>query len=219
MRRKTIILLLAATGLIVAAGPADAAPMATATGTRPAGEDCGAVRLTSDLPAPPVGRSARQTVTIGANCQVVRGPVEFVSTPAVNALDATATYHTSSEMYDCCRILMTALYTDSTVSTAGGLVTGSSTTISTRHNREPWNAGWSVASTSNKGGCPAECAAASHTGHAEFSYRGIFDPTGHYYANIHDTSVVLNGDGSATCTETVDLRHSFIGWNWQHTCA
>ncbi|MET8151295.1 hypothetical protein ACIBSW_31760 [Actinoplanes sp. NPDC049668] len=202
MRPEITILLTVATGLVVAAGPADAAPAAA--------EECGAVLLTSELPAPPAGRIARQAVTIGANCQVVRGPVEFVAAPAAKAFSATATYRTSSEMYDCCRILMTALYTDSTVG---------STTMSTHHNREPWNAGWSVTATSSNGGCQAECGAATYASHAEFSYRGIFDPTGTYYANVHDTSVVLNGDGSATCTQAVRLRHSFIGWNWQHTCA
>nr|BFE76168.1 hypothetical protein GCM10020092_094690 [Actinoplanes digitatis] len=172
MRLKITILLLAATGLIVAAGPANAA-------AQPSAEDCGAVRLTSDLPAPPAGKIARRAVSIGANCRIVRGPVEFVTAPAVNAFDATATYHTSSEMYDCCRILMTALYTDSTVSTSGGMVTDSSTTMSTHHNREPWNAGWSVTATSTSGGCRAECAAATYAYHAEFSYRGIFRPDGY----------------------------------------
>jgi hypothetical protein len=122
-------------------------------------------------------------------------------------------------MYDCCNILMTALYTDSTATTSGGQVTASSTAISTHNNREPWDAGWSVAGTSGTGGCSAACAAATYTEHAEFSYQGIFDPTGVYYYNTHDSAVVLNGDGTATCTQSVTLKHTFVGWNWQHSCS
>ncbi|MBM0276146.1 hypothetical protein [Micromonospora tarensis] len=160
----------------------------------------------------------RQSISIGADCRVVTGPAEILPAPAGKARLAAASYHTYSEMYDCCGIVMSALYTDSTSTTAGGAVTSSSTSFSTHVNREPWNAGWSVRTATSSGGCATACPSASYDHHAEFSYQGIFDTTGDWYYNVHDSRVVLNGDGTATCQQSVNLRHTFIGWNWVHGC-
>jgi hypothetical protein len=214
--RRTITALLTAAAVVILAAPAASASAPAAAPEPP--RTCGAIRLTGDLPVPPPGLVARRSVTVGADCRVVEGPVRLVAAPATKARLAAATYHTSSEMYDCCGIVMSALYTDSTAATAGGQVTSSSTAISTHVNREPWNAGWSVQTATSAGGCAAACPSAEYTHHAEFSYQGIFDPTGNWYYNVHDSAVVLNGDGTATCRQSVTLRHSFVGWNWAHTC-
>ncbi|MDG4810771.1 hypothetical protein O7634_28785 [Micromonospora sp. WMMD1120] len=211
MRRLLAALLTTATAVILVPGTASASPRATTT------QPCGAMQLTGNLPAPRPGTAVRQSISIGADCQVVTGPAQVVATPNSRARLAAA-YHTYSEMYDCCGIVMSALYTDSTSSTAGGAVTSSSTSFSTHVNREPWNAGWSVRTATSTGGCVTACPSATYDHHAEFSYQGIFDATGEWYYNIHDSRVVLNGDETATCQQTVNLRHTFIGWNWVHGC-
>jgi hypothetical protein len=199
MRRTVLALLAIVTAIALTPGPA--------SGSSPAPpRSCGPVRLTGSAPVPPPGRVVRQSVSIGDDCRVVTGPVEFLAAPPRAARLASAPFHTYSEMYDCCGILMTALHTDSTAA---------STTYSTHANREPWDAGWSVRAAT---GCAADCPSGRYDHHAEFSYRGIFDVTGAWYYNAHDSAVVFDGDGTATCRQTVTLRHSFIGWNWVHGC-
>ncbi|MCU7728359.1 hypothetical protein ODJ79_32000 [Actinoplanes sp. KI2] len=188
------------------------------------GSACPEVRLTADLPAPPLGATVRQSVTIGDDCAAHLGPVEVVpaARTAARSLAAGAaprTFHSFSQMYDCCNILMTALYSDHTWSTGDGLVQAADSRVSTHVNREPWDAGWTVRESTGSGGCTGACPAATFTAHADFTYRGIFDVTGTWYANTHDSSVVLAGDGTATCRHTVDLRHTFIGWHWEHGCS
>ncbi|MBM2620901.1 hypothetical protein JIG36_35910 [Actinoplanes sp. LDG1-06] len=208
MRRTFVALAVAVAALVLTPGAAAASPSAP-------DRDCGTIRLTGSLPKPSAGTSVRQSVTIGPDCRVVTGPVTVA--PAARAA-AAAPFHTYSEMYDCCGIVMSALYTDSTATTAGGQVTSSSTTWSTHVNREPWNAGWSVSTASSSGGCAGACPTATYNHHAEFSYQGVFDPTGDWYYNVHDSKVVLSGNGTARCEQSVTLRHSFIGWNWVHGC-
>jgi hypothetical protein len=211
MRRTFVALALAAAAVFLAPGPA------AASASTP-DQSCGALRLTGSLPAPPAGKAVRQSVTIGPDCQVITGPAKVVAASPAARTAAAAPFHTYSQMYDCCGIVMTALYTDSTATTAGGQVTSSSSTRSTHNNREPWNAGWSLVSATGSGGCAGACPAAEYNHHAEFSYQGIFDATGNWYYNVHDSKVVLNGDGTARCEQSVTLRHSFIGWNWVHGC-
>ncbi|GAB1640721.1 hypothetical protein KRMM14A1259_11440 [Krasilnikovia sp. MM14-A1259] len=217
------------------AGPALADP-AQADLAR-GGTACPEVRLTSDLPAPPAGAQVRQSITIGDDCVAHPGPVEVVAAPrslarvgareqaeqaAASAEQAAATprtLHSYSQMYDCCNILMTALYSDHTWSTADGLVSAADSRVSTHANREPWDAGWTAHDVTGAGGCAAACPTATYTARAGFSYRGIFDVTGAWYANTHDSTVVLTGDGAATCRHSVDLRHTFVGWHWEHGCS
>ncbi|MET8090849.1 hypothetical protein [Micromonospora sp. NPDC005220] len=211
MRRILTALLTTAAAVILVPGTASASPAEPT-------QSCGPIQLTGSLTLPEPGTVIRQSVSIGDDCQVVTGRAQVVAAPTGRTRLAAAPYHTYSEMYDCCGIVMSALYTDSTRTTSGGQVTSSSTTFSTRVNREPWNAGWSVRTATSSGGCASSCPSAVYDHHAEFSYQGIFDPTGDWYYNIHDSKVVLNGDGTATCQQTVNLRHTFIGWNWVHGC-
>jgi hypothetical protein len=73
-------------------------------------------------------------------------------------------------------------------------------------------------SVAGTGGCATACSAAEYTQVAEFSYRGPFDPTGLWYHNRHDSTVVVQGDGAARCEHKVTLRHVFIGWIWVRGC-
>ncbi|MFJ8198688.1 hypothetical protein [Streptomyces sp. NPDC096152] len=124
-----------------------------------------------------------------------------------------------NEMYDCCNIRMTGLYTTSEWTTEGGRVVSAATDATQRWNREPWDAGWSLKSAGRDTDCAADCPVSRTEAHADFTYRGVFDVTGLRYANTHQSSVDLGADGRATCRFDVELRHSFIGWNWRRGCA
>jgi hypothetical protein len=199
--------------------PAAAAPDPQ-TGTARQREACGEVRVTGALAAPPAGMAVRQEVSVGDDCRPHTGPVRFV--PAPDGRRHTAAdrreLRTWSETYDCCGILMTALYTTSTWETVDDGVRAVTTAARHDWNREPWDAGWSLAGISQTGDCPETCPGARAAAHAEFDYRGIFDATGDWYANTHDSAVQLNGDGTASCRLDVTLRHTFIGWRWVRGC-
>lgn len=192
------------------------------SGTAQAGEACGEFRVTGALPAPPAGMTVRQEVSVGEDCEPRLGPVRFVPAPDGQRRHTAADrreLRTWSEMYDCCGILMTALYTTSTWTNADGQVRDVTTTTRHHHNREPWDAGWTLTGTSQSGDCPGDCPGARAAAHAEFGYRGIFDPTGDWYANTHDSAVRLNSDGTTSCRLDVTLRHTFVGWHWERGCA
>ncbi|MFG2718590.1 hypothetical protein ACGFW5_09855 [Streptomyces sp. NPDC048416] len=209
------------------AGAASAAPVQD---TGRAGQSCEGIRLTGELPAPPAGQAVRQQITIGPDCKPEPGPVEHVAAtgaaPSAKALlaapaaNAAAGHQVRSwnEMFDCCNIRMTGVYTTSAWSTDGGRVTTAATTATQQWNREPWDAGWSLKSASAKDDCTTDCPVVNSEAHADFTYRGIFDVTGAWYENTHHSSVRLNADATATCTFDVELKHSFVGWNWQRGC-
>lgn len=225
MRNRIVLAAAAAMAMLtVLAGTATASPSGTAPAAGSGRSDtvCTDVRLSGSLPVPPAGMSAQQDVSVGADCVPHLGTVRLVPASARSAVRAAAPaapattgrqVRSWSEMYDCCNILMTALYTTTTWDTADNQVSNAVTEVSTHNNREPWNAGWSV-KTSGKTESGAKVAA-----HAEFSYQGIFDATGAWYANTHDTSVQLNGDGTAACQFDIVLRHTFIGWNSVRGCS
>ncbi|MFI5983536.1 hypothetical protein ACIBEA_21990 [Streptomyces sp. NPDC051555] len=227
MRIATVVT--ASVGLLALMGPAAVAAPADASAPAPADRKCEGVKLSGSLPLPPAGMAVQQQVTIGADCEPVLGEVRYVpaagrraegaKTAGANAAAAgsaatTRTVRSWNEMFDCCNIRMTGLYTNSTWDAANGQVTGAASTARQEWNREPWNAGWSLKSSSTQG-----AAAASYAAHADFTYKGIFDLSGNTYANSHHSYVKLNGDGTSTCTFDVELKSTFIGWNWQRGCA
>ncbi|GGQ81543.1 hypothetical protein [Couchioplanes azureus] len=185
---------LALAGLLTA--PASPAPAA-----EPARRECGRLRIDDSLPLPAEGRRVRRTAVVDGNCQVAYGRVEVAAVAGTKA--GPRAYRTSSDMYDCCNILMTSLTTRTDAT---------SSTYDTHVNREPWNAGWTVQDVARTTGSTV-------TTRAEFGYRGIFDPTGRWYHNTHETSVTVAADGTATCRQSVQLRHAFIGWHWEHSCS
>ncbi|UYQ64842.1 hypothetical protein [Streptomyces peucetius] len=239
MRNRIALAAAAAAGLFsLTAVPASAAP-ADGTPTGPAatgaGEACADVKLSGALPVPPPGMAVRQQVTIGPDCTPVLGPARLVSkagpkteaaatsaaagsTAAGAVTSGTRQVRSRSEMYDCCNIRMTGLYTTSSWDADGTTVTAVSTDATQEWNREPWNAGWSLESSGKSTDCLTDCAVSHNEAHAEFSYQGLFDPSGDWYANTHHSYVTLNADGTASCRFDVELKHSFIGWNWQRGC-
>lgn len=223
-----LFVMFAAAGL-VAIGPA---ALAVEKDAGPAARPCGALRLTSSLPEPPAGMAVQQDVSVGADCAPRFGAVRLVPVDRAGrgvadgqrATAATATdgsHHVSSwnEMYDCCNIRMTGLYTTSDWTTGGSRVVSAATDATEQHNREPWKAGWSPASVTHGTDCTADCADSRSAAHADFTYRGVFDVTGDRYANSHHSYVGLRADGTASCRFDVVLRHAFVGWNWRHGCA
>ncbi|MFJ6610390.1 hypothetical protein ACIQPT_08925 [Streptomyces sp. NPDC091289] len=214
---------LTATAATAATTATPAEPRTAASGDARA---CADVKLSGALPVPPEGMAVRQDVSIGPDCEPVLGPVRLVAKagPAANAQTARAAargdrqVRSWSEMYDCCNIRMTGLYTTSDWSSDGTVVTASSTDATQQGNREPWNAGWSLESSGTSADCVANCAVSTNVADASFSYQGIFDPTGNVYANTHRSTVALKADGTASCAFEVDLKNTFIGWNWQRGC-
>ncbi|RSS76859.1 hypothetical protein [Streptomyces sp. WAC06614] len=235
--RNTLAAVLAAgmLSLTLTAGTASATEAAGAAGAPAERTSCGEVRLTGELPAPPAGMAVQQQVTIGEDCRPVLGEVTFVpardgaaakksaAAPAGVAAAATTAgttrqFKSWNEMFDCCNIRMTGLYTTSQWTTDGARITTATTDATQQWNREPWNAGWSLKSATQNTDCATDCTASRTEAHADFTYKGIFDVTGGWYANTHHSYVDLNADGSATCRFDVQLRHTFIGWNWQRGC-
>ncbi|MFJ4283507.1 hypothetical protein [Streptomyces massasporeus] len=221
MRIRTALgVALAATVLSFTAAPASAADEA-----RDNERSCGELRLTGSLPAPPAGMAVQQKVSIGPDCAPRLGEVRLVpldgAKGAAGAAAASGPHRLSSwnEMYDCCNIRMTGLYTTSEWTSEGGRVVRATTEATQQWNREPWDAGWSLKSATEDADCATDCPVSRNEAHAAFSYRGIFDATGDWYANTHHSYVDLGADGAATCRFDVELRHSFIGWNWRRGCA
>ncbi|MBW5420809.1 hypothetical protein GKQ77_04380 [Streptomyces sp. BG9H] len=224
MRKKISVVAVVVAGLLsLAAAPVAAADSGGTGGTGRTGTACGSVKLSGALPAPPPGMTAQQKVTIGPDCEPRQGKVEFVPAKAGRASTAAAAdsrqLRSWSEMFDCCNIRMTGLYTASTWNTEADRITDASTTVTHGWNREPWNAGWSLKSSDSTEDCTRDCAVSKVRAHAEFGYQGIFDPTGGWYANTHDSAIELRSDGTAQCTFDVDLRHTFVGWNWVRGCS
>ncbi|MEU6770325.1 hypothetical protein [Streptomyces sp. NPDC046759] len=227
MRTRFALCALLAVFVLTAAAPG---ALAAGDDARPAARSCGSLRLTGSLPVPPAGLAVQQDVSIGADCTPRLGAVRLVPADRVKeaaaarrttATAAGGSHHVSSwnEMYDCCNIRMTGLYTTSDWTTGGGRVVSAATDATEQHNREPWDAGWSVASSTHGADCTADCTVSRTEAHADFSYRGIFDVTGNWYANSHHSSVDLGADGTASCRFDMELRHTFVGWNWRHGCA
>ncbi|GGZ25699.1 hypothetical protein GCM10010365_52450 [Streptomyces poonensis] len=215
---------LTAVGLVTVLG-------STATAAPAAGQDtaqsCGPVKLSGALPAPPAGMSVQQTVTIGEDCRPELGPVRYeptstaASSPArasAAAASVTRQLRSWNEMYDCCNIRMTGLYSTATWTVADGRISSATTTATQEWNREPWDAGWSLKAATDKKDCATDCPVVNHEADADFTYKGVFDITGEWYANTHHSSVGLNPDATAVCTFDVELRNTFIGWNWQRGC-
>ncbi|QWQ42898.1 hypothetical protein KME66_19345 [Streptomyces sp. YPW6] len=222
MRHRIALVALTAGLFSLTALPASATAASPGSG---AGQECTDVKLSGELPLPPAGMAVRQQVTIGPDCTPVPGAVRLVpssAAPAVAASSRTAAetrqVRSRSEMYDCCNIRMTGLYTTSDWSFDGTAVTASATDATQEWNREPWNAGWSLKSSGKSADCLAGCPVSVNAAQAEFSYQGVFDPTGVWYANKHSTTVTLKADGTASCEFDVELKHSFVGWNWQRGC-
>ncbi|MFI1932352.1 MULTISPECIES: hypothetical protein [unclassified Streptomyces] len=228
MRHRIALAAALTTGLLaLTAASATAAPSEVGKTASGDARACADVKLSGALPVPPAGMSVRQDVSIGPDCTPVLGPARLVpkAGPAVNAQAAPAAaalvdrqVRSWSEMYDCCNIRMTGLYTTSDWSSDGTVVTASSTDATQQWNREPWNAGWSLKSSGKSADCVANCAVSTNVANASFSYQGIFDPTGTVYANTHRSTVALKADGTASCTFEVDLKNTFVGWNWQRGC-
>ncbi|MEV4434114.1 hypothetical protein [Streptomyces sp. NPDC049585] len=230
MSKRFASVVVAASGLLALMGGTAQAQTAQQAPDA-AAKSCDGVKLSGTLPAPPAGMAVTQQVTIGEDCKPVLGPVQYVPASGAAAKKAAAgvksvaaaagttrQIRSWNEMFDCCKIRMTGLYTTSTVNTADGRITSASTEARQEFNREPWDAGWSVKSADHKDDCLTNCSVVNSEAHAEFAYKGIFDVTGKWYANTHHSYVKLNPDATATCTFDVDLRHTFIGWNWQRGC-
>ncbi|WP_432047793.1 hypothetical protein [Streptomyces asiaticus] len=229
MNSRLSIAAVSAVSLVALLGGTTVATAQTAQESDPAPKSCDGVRLTGELPAPAPGQAVSGQITIGADCKPERVSVQHGPASARSARTATAAGDAATaaaghqlrgwnEMYDCCNIRMTGLYTASSWDTANGRVTTGGTTATQEWNREPWDAGWSLTSQNAKDDCVTDCAEVNSEAHADFAYKGVFDPTGDWYDNTHHSYVQLKADGTASCRFDVELRHTFVGWNWRYGC-
>lgn len=216
MRQRRGMVAVVLVGILVAASgtPAAAAPDGPAVTEKV----CTDVRLDATLPAPPDGMTTQQSITVDENCVVRAGAVRLLPAPSSREMSGDRRLRVWSQMYDCCGILMNALYATHMWSTADGRISRVDTAVDTDRNREPWGGGWHLAQSWQAGGCDRPCPGAHLEQHAEFGYRGIFDVTGTWYHNTHDLGVTLTGDGTAACELRVTARHWFVGWTWIRGC-
>lgn len=219
--RVTVAAALSASLIALSSGTTPAA----AQDTDPAAKPCEGVRLTGELPAPAPGQAVSGQISIGPGCKPKLGPAQYVpaSVTSAQAGGPAATglsrqLRSWNEMYDCCNIRMTGLYTTSAWDTADSRIPKATTTATQEWNREPWDAGWSLMSRTAKDDCVTDCVAVNSEAHADFSYQGVFDPTGGWYANTHHSYVQLTADARPSCRFDVALRHTFVGWNWRYGC-
>jgi len=209
---------------------------------------CDNVKLSGKLKAPKdKTKATRQVVTLNEDCSVNEGPVEEIPAsevplpadpslvlPSVDegfqategAIRSMGTFSrqivNSSEIKDPVGILLTALYTNARWDGDFTRITGYSVGASVSRHRETGPlgdvGGWNYVRGTNGGGCALPCARADFSQHAEFSYRGGFDPTGTLYYNTHDNTEALFGDSRFECSYAISARKWFPGWTWTKTC-
>jgi hypothetical protein len=127
---------------------------------------------------------------------------------------------THSEIDDQVGIMLNRLHTDTSWSWSGTAVTSYSSTGYYAWHTEGGGGGWAPHNWSNvlDFGCLG-CAYAAFHAHVEFSYQGVFDPTGLLFYNVMDNRPTVNGDGTWVCRMDLNARHYSGLWKaWIHTC-
>jgi hypothetical protein len=89
----------------------------------------------------------------------------------------------------------------------------------------PTGCGWKPLNYFNRriAGCIG-CASAEVHAHVDFSYRGLFDPTGLLFFNHLNTYPKITGSGGASCRQSFSFRSKppTVGpisfFNWRHGC-
>jgi len=127
-----------------------------------------------------------------------------------------ATVH--QRLWDCCGILLNAFYTDVKWGFTGRAVSWYTGTDYERHHTEWPFPGWYPLAHRICCGNQAGRWAVSISGHIEFGYRGVFDPTGTWYYNTYDNLLIAYGNGGAACRYAYSFRHAFRGWHTQDWC-
>ena len=213
----------------------------------PAIRVCGEIVQVITLPAAPRGLVSTQTLSVGNDCQVHSGPVEFVDPATLVSIDgdaqeqitvvgespstlgslsalSTSNAYAVSRSWDCCGILMNEYFMNVqwAPSTAGSNVTSWSAWDGAKWHVEGFGLGWRLDSSNHSLGRSAGgVGSPSVTVHGRqgFSYQGAFDPTGTVFYNTYDSW--LEGKPGFTfgqCTLQIVWRHGAPFWHTQAWC-
>ena len=196
---------------------------------------CPALGAVRSVPMPARGFAVVSEGTVTADCRLVFAPdrvVPISQMPAapsgpqyvsghgrVSAGDPEATVYQRS--WDCCNILMNALYTTLVWNAYGSYVYTTNQWNTTVYHTELWpSRGWwlDYQQLWYSNGCQY-CWSRTISGKAGFGYQGVFDPTGTVYYNTYLNTMQGNGDGSWYCTWQFWWRNSAPGWKPQNWCA
>lgn len=216
---------------------------ASASASTPA-RSCPGIKLSVTMPKPATGYIARGSIKVEDDCSLSTTPIQIVpasdATPnrrisaaplwstGLNTVSGGTTsppppvrMQTESAVWDCCGIELTELHSNNAWNGDGSIVTGYVISGSVYGHSEstPAGPGWTLTTGSNAlyGGC-AGCNVAQFHQHAEYAYKGVFDPTGNLYYNILDSYESNFGNGTWQCTLDWSARNTFPGWTWNHTC-
>jgi len=122
--------------------------------------------------------------------------------------------------WDCCGILMTALYTTLDWTATGSAVYPNNQYNTVIYHREAGgSSGWNLSyqNLSYTGGC-AGCWSASLNGNAEYWYQGVLDPSGQLFDNQYHNWMTGYGDGSWYCSYWYQWKNGAPGWSEQAWC-
>lgn len=206
------------------------------------------------FPQPPPGFKVVQPHEVNPfTCEIIAGEVELVPltgaeeeqantsealTPVTQQAGSLASgfaaaagcgeMHTRSLVKDNdkANILINAVKTDSSWCWDGAVVTSYNSGGIVEWHREFPTGGWRAENVFNvvASGC-AGCDHARIHAHADFSYQGVFDPTGTRYYNHLNNWPRLNGNGSWACELYVDFKNKpndipgVIRWfTWHPSC-
>jgi hypothetical protein len=154
---------------------------------------------------------------------------------ATAAAARCARWNTHSRVYDnnVAKIKINELTTTTRWCWRNGKITSASSPADYSYHEEkrfgiclPTGCGWKPRNVFNRllAGCVG-CSSAKVHAHADFSYRGLFDPIGRRYYNHLNTYPKVTGAGVASCRQIFSWRRkpktrgpvSFF--NWKHGCA
>lgn len=197
------------------------------------------------LPEAPTGMVSTREVTLDTDCQPIYGPVQFVplaqvpqptkrdyatghfetiksgqgqAIPLGPLVNCQGSFHAALRLYDVIGLLLNEVYSDVCWSWNGTNVTGYSASGGYNYHPEytPAGPGWTPINPYNvqSNGCVG-CSYVTIHQHTEFSYKGVFDPSGTLYYNTLDDYENLFGSGTKSCTFTFRYRNWYTGWhNW-----
>lgn len=203
---------------------------------------CANISNIATIPAPPQGMASTQVWTLGTDCQLHAGPVQFVDEASVPGLASqqissigagaggaqpltTSHAYVVSRSWDCCGILLNeySINISWAPSTGGSNITSWSAYDAAKWHREAccgfgWYLGSGDHSLGASSGGVGQASVTVH-GHQGFGYWGSLDPTGSVFYNTYDSWIEGKpGWTYGTCTRQIVWRHGAPGWSMQSWC-
>ena len=222
---------------VIAFSSAPAPAMAAAP--LPSTHGCGSVGQHGVLPRPPSGMASLVEATLGPDCRLHVSAVQVVELGSIPSGPASGSgtyfYHQDPHTFvpgdpvatvyqrtwDCCNILMTALYTTFDWTATGSAVYANNQYNTVIYHREAGNVGgWNLdyQTLTYHGGCNG-CWSATLHGEAGYWYQGSLDWSGQLFYNSYSNDMFGYGDGSWGCNYSWYWRNGAPGWSQQSWCA